>query len=220
MLILTAVIPVVLHFTIDVNAFDAAIYANIIGFILAMFIVIALMKEDLQAEKELYPLALEKILAWTLLGVVLAWISQIIAATIEIELFGVDPNSQNTEVIVELTRMNPLFMLIPAIIAPIIEELIFRKILFGTFYKKMNFIWAALLSSVIFGVFHMDLTHLLVYAAMGFVFAYLYVKTKRIIVPILVHMALNTITVTAQLFIDPEKLEQIQQNALLIFFGG
>lgn len=66
----------------------------------------------------------------------------------------------------------------------------------------------------------MDLTHILIYVSMGFVFAYLYVKTKRIIVPILVHMTLNTVTVLGQLLIDPEKLEQMQNDVMLIFFGG
>jgi len=55
---------------------------------------------------------------------------------------------------------------------------------------------------------------------MGVVFAFLYVKTKRIIVPILVHMLMNTIVVMAQLLIDPELLEQMQEQAQFIFFGG
>ncbi len=52
---------------------------------------------------------------------------------------------------------------------------------------------------------HLDFLHILVYTAMGFVFAFLYVQTKRIIVPIIVHAGMNTLVVVAQLTLDPEK---------------
>src|SRR5699024_2637738 len=103
-----------------------------------------------------------------------------IAAMIETNLFGIEIESENTQMIMDISRQFPLFMIIPALIAPILEGVIFRKIIFGTFYKRMNFFLAALLSSFIFGVIHGEPVHLLVYASMGFVFAYLYVKTKRI----------------------------------------
>lgn len=219
MLIMTAVVPVILYFGFGFDPLKAALYSNVVGFIIGPILVLILMRQDLSQEKITHPISAGRIIGWTALGVLLAWVMQALAVTIEIELFGIDPTSENTEVIVEMTRMNPIFLLIPAISAPILEELIFRKILFGSLYKKFNFFWGALISSLIFGVLHMDLTHTLIYTTMGFVFAYLYVKTKRIIVPILVHMTLNTVAVLAQL-IDPEQLEQIQNNAMLIFFGG
>lgn len=220
MLIMTAVVPVVLYFGIGTDPLEAALYSNVVGFIIGPILVLFIMRQDMNHEKITHPISAGRIIGWTALGVLLAWIVQALAVTIEIELFGIDPNSENTEVIVEMTRMNPIFLLIPAISAPILEELIFRKILFGALYKKLNFFWGALISSLIFGVLHMDLTHILIYVSMGFVFAYLYVKTKRIIVPILVHMTLNTVTVLGQLLIDPEKLEQMQNDVMLIFFGG
>ncbi|MFD2130471.1 CPBP family intramembrane glutamic endopeptidase [Pseudogracilibacillus auburnensis] len=220
MLVVTAIVPVGFHFGFGFDFFMTAIYTNIICFIIGVIIVLIIMKKDIKDEKNAHPLSGGKIFGWSVLGVFLAWVAQIIAVKIEMDILGIDPNSANTEVIVELTKLNPIFILIPAILAPIFEELIFRKILFGTLHKKLHFFWAALISSLIFGVLHMDLLHILIYVTMGFVFAYLYVKTKRIIVPIIVHMSLNTITVLAQIFLDPEKLEQMQNNVSLIFFGG
>lgn len=197
----------------------SAIYTNIIGFVFALMIVVSLMKEDLRAERIAHPISIGKIVGWSAFGILLAYTAQIVAISIEMQILEIDPGSENTEIIVELTRLNPMFLLIPAITAPVLEELIFRKILFGTLYKKMNFFWAALISSLIFGVLHMDFLHLLIYVTMGFVFAYLYVQTKRIIIPIIVHMSLNTITVLAQLFIDPADLEQVQSGLFFIFLG-
>src|SRR5699024_12863433 len=99
------------------------------------------------------------------------------------------------------------------------EELLFRKIIFGSLYRRMNFFWAAILSSLAFGVIHLDLTHLLIYTGMGLVFSYLYVKTKTIIVPILVHMSMNTITVLMLLTVDIEVLERMKTilNSIINF---
>lgn len=223
MQMIVAFIAPILHFGFGIEMLDAAVYAYIGSFIVALIMILSLMKNDLKEEKLKHPLSIGQIIGWSVAGLFLAWIAQAIAVTIEMELFGIDPASENTEVIVDFTRSNILFILIPAIIAPILEEIIFRKILFGTFYKKMNFFLAALLSSLIFAVLHLDFTHLLIYATMGFVFAFLYVQTKRIIVPIIVHMAINTIAVLGQLLIDPEmleKVEQMQKNIQLILLGG
>lgn len=223
MQMIVAFIAPILHFGFGIEMLDAAVYAYIGSFIVALIMILSLMKNDLKEEKLKHPLSIGQIIGWSVAGLFLAWIAQAIAVTIEMQLFGIDPASENTEVIVDFTRSNILFILIPAIIAPILEEIIFRKILFGTFYKKMNFFLAALLSSLIFAVLHLDFTHLLIYATMGFVFAFLYVQTKRIIVPIIVHMAINTIAVLGQLLIDPEmleKMEQMQKNIQLILLGG
>lgn len=220
MFVFTAVIPIVFHFGLGIDIVQATVYANVIGFIGALIIIFTLMKVDLREEKLANPISFGTLVGWVIAGIFMAWASQVLAVTIETELFGIEMGSENTAVIVELSRMNPLFILVPALVGPILEELIFRKILFGTFYKKWNFLVAAILSSLIFAVVHMDLMHTLIYFAMGVVFAFLYVKTKRIIVPIIVHMLLNTIVVTAQLLIDPAKLEQMQQQAQFIFFGG
>lgn len=150
----------------------------------------------------------------------MAFLAQGISATIEMKVFGITQSSENTKLIMDVTRATPLFMVIPALIAPILEEIIFRKIIFGQLYLRTNFIIAALLSALIFGIIHGEPQHLLVYASMGFVFAFLYVKTKRIIVPIIVHMAMNTTVVLAQFNIDPKELEQQLEQLQAIIFGG
>src|SRR5690625_8017898 len=103
-----------------------------------------------------------------------------ITANIEVYIFHIESYSENTENIMKITEIAPLFSIITVIIAPILEEVVFRKIIFGTLYKRMNFILAGIISAVIFGLIHLDPTHLLIYTAMGLVFAYLYVKTKQI----------------------------------------
>src|SRR5690625_5872584 len=118
----------------------------------------------------------------------MAYIAQIIAVNIEIHVFGIKTTSENTAVLMDIIRMAPIFVIIPTIIAPILEEIVFRKVIFGAIYKRTNFFIGAAASSLIFALIHGEPKHLLIYASMGFVFSFVSVKSKWIMVPIIVHM--------------------------------
>lgn len=220
MLILTFIIPVVLTLQFSFDFVHTSIYTNIILFIICLIVVLFIMRVELAKERKNHPISILSLLGWSIFGIILAWGAQMVAAFIEMNVFGISPGSENTEAILNLTRINPLLFIIPAVVGPILEELVFRKVIFGSFYKRMNFFFAAILSSIIFAILHLDFSHILIYSAIGFVFAYLYMQTKRIIVPIIVHMLMNTITVIVQLSIDPEELEKMQEQLALILFGG
>ncbi|RSK25679.1 CPBP family intramembrane metalloprotease [Bacillus sp. HMF5848] len=198
---------------------------SIFSFIVGLIIILFLLRHDLnnepfRAEKA----SLSSTIVWSILGIFLAMFAQGIAVNIETNLLGIKPGSENTQMIMEIVKAAPLFIIVTSIVAPILEELIFRKIIFGSLYKRTNFFIAAIISSLIFAVIHMDLKHTLVYTAMGLVFAFLYVKTNRIIVPIMAHVAMNTIAVSMQFIYgdDIEKMiqdwEQMQQVQAII--GG
>lgn len=121
-----------------------------------------------------------------------------------------------------LVKSLPLLVIVVSIIGPILEEIIFRQIIFGSLYKKFNFFISALISSLIFAVVHMDFTHLLIYTAMGFTFAFLYVRTKRIIVPIFAHVAMNTFVVVVQTIFadDIERIMKQAEKLQQTFIGG
>lgn len=197
---------------------ETIIYWSIFSFSLGLLLTLYFMKPDMREPAHPEAASAGGVIGWSILGVFLALFAQMIAASIETYILGIDPGSENTAGIMDIVRSNLLFILIPTIIAPILEEILFRKIIFGSLYKRMNFFFAALLSALIFGVIHMELAHLLMYASMGLVFAYLYVKTKRILVPILVHAGMNTMVVLAQLSIDPAELERMLEEMQMIFF--
>ncbi|WP_080875282.1 CPBP family intramembrane glutamic endopeptidase [Oceanobacillus timonensis] len=209
-----------LAFVFDIELALASIYWSVFSFAAGIVVVIWLLKPEIQAPNHRDAAGAGGIIGWSVLGIILAFLSQGLAATIEMELFGIDPGSENTQGIMNMARAVPIFVALPAIFAPILEEIIFRKIIFGSLYKKMNFFFAAIISSIIFAVIHWDFLHLLVYTAMGFVFAFLYVQTKRILVPIIVHAGMNTLVVLAQLSLDPEEIQKQLDQLQLIFFGG
>lgn len=83
------------------------------------------------------------------------------------------------------------------IYTPFVEEMIFRKTLYQLISHKYYFL---IISSIIFGFLHIfgnitgdfDLIQLLLlmipYTYFGFILSYSYIKTKNIMVPILVHL--------------------------------
>ncbi|OLO26695.1 CAAX protease family protein [Alkalihalophilus pseudofirmus] len=193
-----------------------------ISFSAALLIIVILLLPDIRNRHQVRGRSSKSEAAmWSVLGVLLAFVAQYISIYISVFLLGVEPGSENTERISEYARIFPLFIIIMAVIGPILEEIIFRQVIFGSLYKKYNFIIAALISSLIFALVHMDLDYILVYTALAFVFAYLYVKTKRILVPIIAHVAMNTIAVLVHV-IYGERLDELQRQLEQIqsFIGG
>ncbi len=160
---------------------------------------------------------------WSIIGVFMVFAAQYIAAFLEMTLFGIEPGSENTETIVEFARAVPSFIIVISVLGPILEEIIFRLVIFGALYKRFNFWIAGFVSSLIFAAVHFDFTHLLIYTAMGFVFAFLYVKTKRILVPIVAHVALNLFValVNVVFYDDLMNLQrQLEEMSMSMFIGG
>jgi membrane protease YdiL (CAAX protease family) len=117
--------------------------------------------------------------------------------------------SVNQMTIVRMLNSNGVvFIVISAvIIGPIVEELVFRKAMFGLI--KNNTI-AIIVSSLIFGAIHLTaeasiaeaLINGISYFAMGLVFGFIYIKNNRnIMAPIAVHILVNLISVIGSLLL-------------------
>ena len=157
-------------------------------------------------------------IGWGIVGFFLVLVGQGIAANIELK-FGVDPGSENTTQFIEIAQEVPLAIFSIVIFAPILEELIFRRIIFGTLLPKTNFFVAASVSAIVFGIIHFDFTHILIYAVSGFIFSFIYYKTKRIIASIISHMLLNGFVVLVQFYGDDiQQFFKSYSNVQFIFF--
>jgi uncharacterized protein len=196
-------------------------YWLVISFTLTFLIVLLILRKESKLQADLRGAATPaSSAAWAIAGVFLALMAQSIAASIE-NMLGIEMGSENTQEIIKLIENFPIVILVSSIIGPILEEIVFRKIIFGSLHKKMNFFFAALISSVIFALAHFEPEHVILYSAMGFTFAFLYVKTKRIIVPIIAHVTMNTMVVLLQ-SVFREDIERMIKEAEKIqsFIGG
>jgi membrane protease YdiL (CAAX protease family) len=100
--------------------------------------------------------------------------------------------------IIELTKVNLsinkslyLYYFIAIIVMPILEEIYYRKIILCQIEKKYSTLIAILISSLMFSIFHMDYIQSQISFIFGILVSYIYVKTRRIEISILLHSAVN-----------------------------
>lgn len=132
-----------------------------------------------------------KVLLWGVVGFVVSIIIQIATSMIEMLVFGIQPESANTENLLELTSQHPLLIFSIVLFAPIMEELVFRKAIFNQLHtSRVSLMGSAVISSLIFALVHFD-GHMLVYSTLGLWFSYLYIKTNNIYAPMIAHGLMN-----------------------------
>ena len=116
--------------------------------------------------------------------------------------------AQNQESIINLLKETPLYTVISTIIiAPLLEELVFRLSL-RKILNKINILFI-FLSGFIFGGMHVvfslnnlsDLLFIIPYSIPGFILAYTLVKSKNIFVPISIHFLHNSVMILLQLIV-------------------
>ncbi|GAA0496750.1 type II CAAX endopeptidase family protein [Salinibacillus aidingensis] len=195
---------------------------SIIIFPIMTIIVLRLLKTDMQKARNQRSFQAGRIILWVIGGFFFVLFANYLAAYIEMAV-GIQPGSENTADLVNIAKSFPLFLIVTAILAPILEEVIFRKVIFGSIYQKYNFFIAAIISALIFGILHGEPEHMLIYTSVGMVFAFLYVKTKTILVPILTHISINTFVFIINYLVTEEDLERYQkqlEELQTILIGG
>lgn len=125
-----------------------------------------------------------------------------------ITLFTTSDTSINQELIEDSLKVLPIYILFSTIvIAPLLEELIFRFCI-KKIIPKPSIIYI-LASGLLFGSMHViltmtnitDLLFIIPYSIPGIVFAYLYNKTDNIFIPASIHFIHNLILMTLQFFL-------------------
>lgn len=82
------------------------------------------------------------------------------------------------------------FVIAAVIFAPVVEEFMFRKILIDR-TRKYGELPAILISGVMFGMFHGNFTQFFYACGLGILFAWIYVRTGKIIHTIALHCLVN-----------------------------
>lgn len=109
--------------------------------------------------------------------------------------------TQQLELIDEVVNTRLMIgFLIPAVIGPIVEELIFRKLMIDRLH---NYGETAVIvfTALCFGLFHGNLTQFLYAGCVGLFLGYVYCKTGKVIYTMIMHILLNTFSASIMLLI-------------------
>lgn len=199
------IIPILL-FNIDVDNYttgDLAI-VNTVTDIILLIILVALYYKELKIEfkrfKKNYKEYLDTGLKYWVVGLIIMCVSNII-----IGLITPLNTSSNEQAVQGLITATPYLMLLTAgIIAPITEELTFRKGISKIFKNKWVYVTA---SGLIFGFLHvmgssnpLEYLYIIPYGSLGFFFALTRFETKSIYPSICMHALHNSALVLLSIF--------------------
>jgi len=195
------IIPIVL-FHINVKnpkELDNVIVNMFLNFLLVLFLFIIYHKElidEFKKFKNNFKEYFDTGLRYWMVGLFLMIVTNILITT-----FTPLTNSSNEISVQSLISISPILMLITAgILAPIVEEITFRKAIKGIFTNKWVFCFV---SGFIFGLLHVlgvasswyEYLYIISYGALGFFFAYSYQKTGTIFTSITMHMLHNSLLI-------------------------
>ena len=186
---------------------DTLKYAYLIAFQVAIFALILItlrkdLKKNIKDLKSNHLTYFKKYFKYWLVALAIMMISNAIIMAIS------DSNtSGNEELIRDLFKINPTYVYISSVlIAPFVEELVFRKAIYNIIPNKYLFI---IVSGLVFGSLHVignvdswtDLLYLIPYCTPGFIFAYIMYKTDNVLVSSGLHFMHNGILMSLQIFV-------------------
>lgn len=108
------------------------------------------------------------------------------------------------------------FILI-VIVAPVLEELIFRGIILDGLLKKYSPIKSILISSFLFGLVHLNPWQFLTGLIIGIFSGWVYYRTRSLSLSIIIHASANLSGFLMRYFID---VESTMNDTLLEMYGG
>ena len=124
------------------------------------------------------------------IGIPLSFVGSLVNTMLTVPFGG-----SNTSVILELLNSSSILprILVVGILAPIFEELIFRKVLIDRLSRYSTFL-AIFVSGLFFGLYHGNFSQFFFATGIGLLFAFLYSKTGKIHLTIILHMVVNLFT--------------------------
>jgi uncharacterized protein len=116
--------------------------------------------------------------------------------------------SQNQSAIAEAIRSDAWFVILSAVVmAPIVEEIVFRGVLYRKFRKHNRYLFAILISVITFGFMHIfqsvfegnvfDYPYIIIYIILGLFFVRIYEETGKLSGAIWLHVLNNVIGIAA-----------------------
>lgn len=135
-------------------------------------------------------------------------------------LIGAFLGREITDNTAELIENSPMWMIliVAVVIGPIVEELIFRKLLMDKLGMYGDRI-AIIVSAIAFGIFHGNLYQLFYATLLGLLLAYVYSITSNILYPIALHIIINLLGSILPMIVLPymdkylEFMQQIETGA-------
>ncbi|MBI9009742.1 MAG: CPBP family intramembrane metalloprotease [Tenericutes bacterium] len=173
--------------------------SNLLPVLICAFAFLMIDKESFKADLNDFKKKKKQYIGQIFSGFFMVYAALLVANLI-LELIGVLGTSENEMAIQSLFSNDPLqlflLFLLLCVFTPIVEEVVFRKIIYTFIEPRSNYIIAIIVTGAIFGLMHVlafgDFIQSIPYIFMGLTFGYIYYRAnKNIYVTIGVHFLNN-----------------------------
>jgi len=121
-----------------------------------------------------------------------------LAVSVAVSQLGIEPEAMKQALEFGRDPAKLAFSLfVIAILAPIVEELVFRGLLYGWLESRWSASVAFLVSSLAFAAAHWEPAHIILVVPLGFLFGWLRLRTNSLWPPLIAHAANNGVAVLA-----------------------
>ena len=124
------------------------IHWELIGFSLILTFTFLVYKKEAMNDSKLSIKLSRNSFVWILIGIVAVFLAQTIGSILDKSIFHLTTQSVNTSSNIEVATIAPLALISIVILAPLVEELVFRYAAINILSRKFNEIGCILISSV------------------------------------------------------------------------
>lgn len=100
----------------------------------------------------------------------------------------------------DITIFTVLRIISMVLMAPIIEEFLYRAVIFNNLSKKYSFILSAVYSSILFSLIHLPPVNFVPFILFGFIACWILKRESKIVYPIIFHGVYNTVTLIISIY--------------------
>lgn len=174
------------------------VHWELIGFSLTLIITFLIYSKELMNDPKLSIKVSRNLFVWILIGTILVFLAQMVGSMLDKSVFQLTTQSANTSSTVAAAAISPVALVSIVLLAPLVEEFVFRYAAINILMRKFKQTWSILMSSLLFSIMHFDFPFIFGYFLIGVILAVIYVRTNRLLVSFSVHAIMNLMVVMFQ----------------------
>lgn len=175
------------------------VHWDLIGFSLMLIIIFLIFSKELTNNPKLSIKLSGSLFVRILVGILVVFLAQIVGSMLDKSIFQLTTQSANTSNTVAAAAISPVALISIVLLAPLVEEFVFRYAAINILMSKFKQTWSILISSSFFSIMHFDFPFIFGYFLIGVILALVYVRTNRLLVSFVVHASMNLIVVILQI---------------------
>ncbi|EEM92671.1 Caax amino protease [Bacillus thuringiensis IBL 200] len=176
------------------------VHWELIGFSLMLIIIFLIYSKELMNDPKLSIELSRNSFIWILVGIIFVFLAQMVGSVLDKSVFQLTTQSANTSSTVAAAAISPVALISIVLLAPLVEEFVFRYATINILMSKFKHTWSILISSLFFSIMHFDFPFIFGYFLIGVILALVYVRTNRLLVSFGVHASMNLIVVILQIY--------------------